>query len=435
MNSNIKRFVIGFFILITHSSLSAQIIKKGILLKNIQAHKKGDTISIYGERLNSSTDAHQYFIKDYSYRFINAKKIQLVDDNYDYWENLWFKNRAVSIKQKGFLHSEELNDDAQEFYNQLLQNNLIFRDEFFYDYLYYLVNKIHPKELIKKKPTTFKLVIMKSNEKEYIVFDNGLIVLTTSLIANTKSERELVGLLTKCIAHVVLEHNSVNLEEKIKTQNRAKFWAGVAGVVSSAAMAYGTIKNDNYFSTDEILLVGASAYLLTKSVVENIGANYSSIQNTKSLKIVRDYLKKHETIISLNNDEYTSKISNLIRYSAWQLFHSLEYHKASAMIDRVKKNNLQIAEDVLLTVKISRLTDSSNESNHKILSIIDKMKNSEDKLVELHKEEALIYLRLNKKKEAKESLSNYRYALIEMQKNGFDTFLEIQEVNQMLRKL
>jgi len=181
-----------FTFFLSYSNLQSQFEKKGVRLKSSLNSSKGDTIYLYGRRVNTAIHAYQYLIMEPEYKYINVNKIKLVEGHYVFWEDIWFNNRAADLRKNGWEYESRVKEDAIEFYNQLLQNNLIYYDDFFSDYLYHLINKMHPTKLIKKKPTNFAVVVMKSSEEKYFVFDNGLIVLTTGIIAKTKSEKDLV---------------------------------------------------------------------------------------------------------------------------------------------------------------------------------------------------------------------------------------------------
>lgn len=440
MKSKIASFSLSYlfllFVIFFPIEIQAQFVKKGVLFRNLISHSKGDTIEIYGKRLNPSTFSNQYLIDDNSLRFIDEKKIDLISPEYDFWDELWFNERATEIKKNGWEYEKILREDAKEFNNQLIQNYLIYYDDFFYDYLYHLVNKIHPTKLIKSKPAGFGILIMKSNESKSIVFDNGLIVLTTGLIAQTKSEEELVKILAKCVAHVVLEHNLINLKQQITLQNRAEFWGTAAGVVSSAAMAYNSVNNDNNYSAGEIFLTGASAYLLTKSILENIGADYSSIQEIESSKIANEYLKSNREKFSMSDEEYLLKISNIISYTAWQYYNSLEYYKSLDLINRINNYGKLTQEDYLLLIKLKRVCASNEDDYPVIISLIDECrKKFKPGLIELYKEEAMIYLRQKMKNRAKEALINYKNGLVYLQNDGINVGPEINSVMQLLDKL
>jgi len=242
--------------------------------------------------------------------------------------------------------------------------------------------------------------------------------------------------LGKCIAHIVLEHNIVNIKKQIVAQNRAEFWGGVAAVVSSAAMAYGNSQNNSYFSVDEIVLVSASAYLLTKSVLEEVGANYSGNQQKKCSDIAKKYFKENEQLFVTTDNDYLKKISGIISYTAWQHFHALDYYQSLEMINRIKKEGVMASEDYLLLVKLKRLIDSSEKSCHKILSIINQvMKTEGSGILEFYKEEAMIYIRLGKRLKAKQSLLAYKNGLIRLQDQGINVIPEINSIEQLIKRL
>lgn len=60
--------------------------------------------------------------------------------------------------------------------------------------------------------------------------------MTTGMLARTRSEQELLAILAEHTAHVVLDHNLMNLTIEIRNERSAEFWTAFAAIASSVAM-------------------------------------------------------------------------------------------------------------------------------------------------------------------------------------------------------
>ena len=140
----------------------------------------------------------------------------------------------------------ESNNEAIEYINTLNKYNRFFEDEYFEDYMYTLINKIHKGILNDERPGNIYLKILKDPEPNAFALTNGCIVVTTGLLSTIQSEDELIGILAHEIAHFALDHQIINYNKEQDRKKRAEFWATFATVAAASADVYLSINNDNH---------------------------------------------------------------------------------------------------------------------------------------------------------------------------------------------
>ncbi len=429
-----RNFFIGILILLFTTSAYSQVVLEGVALKRVEPYGKGSKVKVYGCR-TVSPELKQYLIEGVDgYRYVNENKIELTSE-LGFWEEAWFNNRGADIAKSGWDESkrEQLYNDALDYLFQAEGNNLIYDDEVLYDYLYQLIAKIHPEKLVKPASANFGVIIIKSYETDWFSFDNGFLVLTTGLIAQTKSEKELIEILAQAISHIVLEHNLLNLKRAEKSQKTAEILGTVAAVASSAAMINSNKKyNTNYYLEDAVD-IGIATYFLSGDIIDAVGANYSSEQKVKAKKVSNSYMSQLNEDELITDKEYTARISDVISYSAWQEYNLMNYGYSLELANRVLENNIATERDYLLLSKLCRVISNDKESNLKALGMIKRAKGvGLINLIDLDKELGIIYLRLGDRKNAEEAFISYKSGLFELEKQGVDISDELEFVNNVL---
>lgn len=432
-----KILLIALLFSIINPILYAQLTIQGILLKKNQFYEKGDTVKVFGSRVSVGSGKKQYLIATrHENVFVNTHKVHLLDSAVDYWAKAWFENRGVEVKQSssGLERREVLAREALEYYAQAKGNNLIYEDEVLYDYIYQLLLKIHPDKLVKPEANNLGLIIIKSNTLDYFSFDNGFIIITTGLLAGIKEEKELIKILSNCIAHLVLEHNLINLNKKLKAERRAEVWATFTTIASSVAMINSNQRRGANYTVYDALDVGLSMHFLSSAIQESIGADYSVLQAKKAEEISNGF-RAQFVYEALPDETFINKISGVISYTAWQSYNVMNYDYAIELISRIQALNLVTERDYLLLSKLYRATSNSEKSNLKALGFIQKGKNMGfTNLIDFDKEAGLLYLRLNDKGKAKRAFLDYKSSLLNLAKQDFDVAFDLEFVNQVLYK-
>ena len=433
-----KKLVLTTLLLSFLSSSFSQVVLQGIAIKNLHSYQKGDTINVHGVKANFSSTINQYLIKEGTEDIIVAEdKLALIDTNISYWKKLWFKTHGVNFQKKGWEQDKRtvLSDAAREYYFQAVNNDLIFEDDLLYDYIHQLLLKIHPDRLIRPNFTRFSVVIIKSNQADYFSFDNGNIFLTTGLLAKTESEKELVEILTECVAHVVLEHNMYNLKELIKNERTAQLWGTFATIASTAATVANNNRNLTVHSFGESLDFGLATYILSKTILGTVGSDYTQDQNLEAITIAKEYINKKWSSNYIPDDQFFKEISSVVSYVAWQEYFVMNYDYALILSNKILQQKMAMEADYLLLSKLYRATSNSEKTNLEALQFLKEAKQINNSgLIELFKEAGILYIRLNDKVGARQSFVMYRNSLLDLEKSGVDISNELEFINRTLFK-
>ncbi len=429
-----KTSIIMLILITLTISTFCQVELKGVLKKNIYPYKKGDTVQVYAKKTIPEYEISKYLIKKPNkYKYIKSKKIDIISSKLDFWDKVWFEERAESIVRSGWDVETRsmLKQDAKDYINHAKCEELIFKDEFVYDYLMQLIFSIYPHDLYRPKKTHLRPIIIKSHKPYYFTFDDGHIIMTTGLLSNTTYEKELIQILTESIAHIVLEHNLVNLQQQIKSQRNAEILGTIIGISAAAATAAAAEKND-YSPLFDAIDVGIASYFISSAVVHSIGAEYSIGQNKKAGLITKSYMDSlpFDTITDF---DYTRKIANVLSYMAWQEYDMMNYNQSIALINKLREVNVATAHDYLLLSKLYRATSDDEASNLKALTFIREAKKiSSPGFIELDKEMGILYMRLNEPEDAQRCLERYKHGLIKLKEKGIDVSDELIEINRLL---
>lgn len=433
-----KNFFSFILILVISIQMSdAQIINRAVVVKSAPPHNIGDTIPVYGMKLTNSNKV-QYYIRGVEGDwFINEDRLQMLPNQVDFWEQIWFEYRGADFRKLGWESENRqlLYDDALDYFQHAKNSDLLFEDDLLTDYLYQLVFQIYPKHLIKERAANFSIVVIKSLEANSFAFDNGMIVITTAQIAQTKSEKELKGILANRIANIVLDHNLLNLRQQLRAERRANMWGNLVTIASTAAMLHSNVKHGTQFEYYDALDLGVSAHFLSAAILENIGAKYSQEQSLEAFNVARRFMSSQDNAYYINDEEFLANISSTISFNAWQEYNVKNYHYALALTNRLYEADLATEEDYLLLSHIYRKTSNTKESNLHALDFLNTAgKISSSKIIQLDREAGMIYLRLNEREKAKNSFANYKNNLLELQKAGQDVSHELKSVNQLMFK-
>ncbi len=428
-----KKYILSLFALLPFIYLTSQPVYKGILLQNFNQYQPGDTLEVYGARIHYP-DHYKFLVKSHSgYIYIGSEKIRLLDEGMDYWEKLWFENRAAYIHYDGWKIKQRdlLTNDFQTYMAEMEKNNLVLHDEFVADYFRQLVLMIHPGKLIRPEETQIDVVIMSSTEPDIFASNCGTIVMTTGKIAEMENEEELVKLLSRYVAHLVLEDNLDNMIDEMEAHETADFFAAVATIASAIAMTSSNIKRGTSYRLGDALFVGDLTSTISHGLIQAIGADYSNEQVSRA--------KFHAAIIVSNlqaqdvqfheGKDYTIRITPVLRNVAWESYYQKDYDRSREILDRIVETGIEDEEDYLLLAKLYHATAENEEDLQLGLDAINKAEDLDDfNFVEVLFEKGMILMRLEKFMEAKAAFDEFLSATEEV---GGDPD-EIKEAKRMV---
>lgn len=244
--------------------------------------KKGEKLELVGyDNIYTQGLAITYIAckaEDGSIIQLDPKKIKSFEFlNLDNREKIWDKNLVFngiypSLLQKGMQYElrNELNNEAVEFINILSSEDRFFKDAYFEDYLYGLLNKIHIGILSDRRPGNLYIKILKEAEPNAFALPNGCIIITTGLLSTIQSEDELIGILAHEVAHFVLDHQIMNYNKSVDRKKRAEFWSAFATVVAASADVYLSSKNSNHLPGILTASTAIAASVISEEIIHSL---------------------------------------------------------------------------------------------------------------------------------------------------------------------
>lgn len=378
--------------------------------------------------------------------------------------------------------------EANQYYQALLSQGLIYEDPFIEDYLYRIINKLKPENDVIGRANNIVVKIEKDPFPNAYCLSNGLILLSTGLLTTLENEDELAAVIAHEMAHYYLDHHVINLNKMIDKMNRQKVISGLVVGLAALGESYAAIQNPNYVPGALTLGTAAIAASISSASLESFGINYShnqeyesdqismkllglsgynSLGTASALRRIADFaivsgkggltfsssthpdistridkVSKSSGVIVDANNEFHKKLSSLISYNAQLMFwYFNDYSSSLNLVTKNINNGLAIESDYLINAIILRRTTDDLSSNKRSLELIETAKKlNVAPSVILSREEALSRLRLNQINEAKVALQDY-IALIEELNTDKDSpfyhgyFDEIKWAKSLIYKL
>lgn len=451
INSEIKKGAI-----LSATSLNYSF-KDGItLLKVIAKNINGNPVSFESKKIS----------------LFEFKEINNIDKAWD--KHLLSNGTYTNLLTKGFQYElrNELNNDAIEYINTLSSYDRFFDDEYFEDYLYTLLNKIHSGILKDKRPGNIFIKIIKDPEPNAFALPNGCIIISTGLLSTIQSEDELIGILAHEIAHFALDHQVLNYNKEIDRKKRAEFWKTFATVVAASADVYLAANNKNHIPGVLTASTAIVASVFSDEIINRLGVKYNQAQEIEAdnasqeilevlkydklglsaaLQRIKNYcvmtgnylaLSGSGTHPSLDNrinllgevdnleifvqPTFLKKVSLINSYNAWiELWYFAHHLAANDLATRNITNDVATESDYIVKAVVKRRLSNIKESNEEVINLLSKAKTlNVTPYILLNKEEGITYIRLDKKTEAKKAFQTYLTLLNELKDRN-----EIKELN------
>ena len=372
----------------------------------------------------------------------------------------------------------ELNNDAIEYINTLNTYNKFFEDEYFEDYLYTLVNKIHSGILKDERPGNIFVKVIKDSEPNAFALPNGCIMISTGLLSTIQSEDELVGVLAHEVAHFALDHQIINYNKEIDRKKRAEFWSSFATVLAAGADAYLATTNNNYIPGVLTASTAIVSSVFSEEIIKRFGVKYNQDQEMDADQAAKEILEvlkydksglsaalqriKNYCIVTGNylalsgsgthpsldsrirelgpvksfepfiQPSFLKKVSLINSYNAWiELWYFAHHIAANDLASRNIVNNVATESDYIVKGIVKRRLSNSKESNEEVLGLFEKAKSLHVVPYALiHKEEGITYIRLERKNDAKKSFQTYLSVLNEIKEKNIGK--EFKEINKQL---
>lgn len=344
----------------------------------------------------------------------------------------------------------EMDLDVDKYVSTLKDYNLQYYDPYIYNYIYSLITKIMPLELIDGRPTNIHLLIVEDLTPNASMCHNGTLIINTGLLSALRSEDELVAVLCHEMAHYVLAHSVRNVNKMLTRKKHAAFWGALATGLTAVAEGVAA-SNGNYVPGLATTTVALTSTAIASEVVDYLGMKYDKKQEAeadeiacralsflgystdalatalqrcenavrKSQHINHFYLSESESDtqeriakcgtpdLSIYQRSYDVTMSQLLTKVALANFECGRFRMAERIADVNIANEVALPTDYLVKVNCILSMYDSPDMYEFALGVIEKAKSVYPDYMGLMKAEILVYIRLNDFAKAKILLAQY----------------------------
>jgi predicted Zn-dependent protease len=378
----------------------------------------------------------------------------------EFWDASIITNVLYRHKSKGFQYDlrHDMESDALQYIQDVKSRGLEFIDPYLNTYIYSLIAKIAPYQLIDGRPGSINIIIQDNPSINVCCYPNGTIVLNTGLLAALHTEDELVAVLAHEIAHFVLDHTIQNVNEAISRKKRAEFWSGVLTGVTAVAEGYMAAKTGYYVPGRATLAMATISTAIASQVIERLGMKYNHEQENEAdrfaveaLKVLgydenslatalsrlkQEYLNERNNSVYVNsythpalskrikavgepnltnNKEYEQIVSFAVSSVAMMKYSDCRFRQCLPYVNQNIENGVGTADDYILKANCLLSTKNDEASNLEVIELINKAKSLDENNVNIHKSEIIATLRIGDRTKAISLLDNYIQIL-----NGYD---------------
>lgn len=395
----------------------------------------------------------------------------------DLWDASIISNILYSLKKNGFQYDlrSEMESEALDYIQKVRNSGLELDDPYLETYVYSLIAKIAPQQLIDGRPSSINLLIQENPSIDACCFPNGTIVLNTGLLASLHSEDELVAILAHEIAHFVLDHQIQNINEAVSRQKRAEFWAGLATGLTALGEGYLAVQNPYYSPGAATLGMAMISSSIASQVIERLGMKYNHNQELEADVLARKTLEilgydqcalasalsriKSEYIQERNNvaylDSYThpalisrikmagtpannrdktfeQNISFAVSSVALMKYSDRRFHQCLSFVNQNIENGVATVDDYILKANCLLYTKNDFDSNQDVITLLNKAKNLDKNNPNIYKAEILATLRIGNKTSAVEQLQQYINVLNSFNLNDINSSKSWEKINNFI---
>lgn len=367
-----KKIIILFISTLFISSSYGQITKKGIIKNFVPGFTKCDTVIILGKYESRGKDKYLVQVLENGYLkriYIPDNKIELLPDTLNFWEDVWFNTTGHDYKSNRHIYKLKSSDEAGllSYLGEYESNNKFYEDPYVEDYISQIICRIYPEKLnIADFDVNITPKLINDPKTRIQPLANGFLLIGIDFLAKQEKEEDLILELAKGIAHIILNHGTINI-------NR---------------------------------LYGGNS----------LGLTFNSFQSKTAEDVAKSFVqsKKDDNKLGyfLSEKDFISKLSGIINYVAWQEFYSNHLKKSTDLLNKLIDNNLAVEETYFLKAKILRQNSNSYQSNTEALELLNKAeKKRVHGYMDIYKERGLVLMRLGRTAEAKEAFQQYKIAL------------------------
>lgn len=383
-------------------------------------------------------------------------------DKNSFWQTAQLSNDLISYyEKKGYQEGmrKEQAREADDYMKELEQAKLFYDDAAIEDYLQCMLLSIIPEKMAVMRDGTPLVRVLKSPAPDMLMLGNDCLLVSTGMLTTLDSEEELYAVMSREVAHYVLDHAIITVNKNIARAKRAQFWGAVADGVVAATEEYLYDCYDYYvpgliFATNDVVQA-----LVNDNIANRMGLDYSEKQEKEADRMAMSFMslmeKNKEAVISALNKinqyyqrnkdvevlskygaygslpervgklgkftplaedrNYLKKTSTVVSYEAGMMDYNKKYNESRRLAMKNINNAMACSDDYLMVARSIMKLSNSKESNAECLEYLNKAdETSKITNVNICKMKILLLLRENKQADAVNLLHEYQELLNRM---------------------
>lgn len=438
------------------------------MIRNNGVLKKGEQVTLVKFTHESHTDPTKTYadklIEEFFITTKDGRRVEItsrIDDCFefeyknvqDFWDAQIITNVLYMLKDKGFQYKlrREMEEDALEYISRVESYDLVLNDPYLENYIYSVIAKIAPIQLIDGRPGSINVLIQQNPSINACCYPNGTIVLNTGLLSVLHSEDELVAVLAHEIAHFILDHSIQNVNKAAQRQKRAEFWAALATGLTAVAESVAAANNSYYVPGAATFNMAVLSTSIGMQVLERLGMEYNHEQEKEADKLAVKVLEilgydknalstalsrmEKEYIIERNNAMYVNSythpalvsrindsgkpstekskdfekiVSFAVTDVATMKYQDRRFRQCLPLVNQNIENGVAQSDDYILKANCIMATKNTTDSNLEALALITKAKSINPENINIYKSEIIALLRLNRVHDAISQLESYK---------------------------
>ena len=336
-------------------------------------------------------------------------------DKTSFWQTAQLSNDLISYYEKkgyqGGMRQEQARE-ADDYMKELEHAKLFYDDAAIEDYLQCMLLSIIPEKMAVLREGTPLVRVLKSPAPDMLMLGNDCLLVSTGMLTALDSEEELYAVMSREVAHYVLDHAIITVNKNIARAKRAQFWGAVADGVVAATEEYLYDRYDYYvpglvFATNDVVQA-----LVNDNIANRMGLDYSEKQEKEADHIVMNFMvlmkKNKDAMVSalskinqyyqrnkdvealskygaygslpervgklgkftpLDEDRnYLKKTSTVVSYEAGMMDYNKKYNESRRLAMKNINNAMACSDDYLMVARSIRKISNSKESNAECLA-------------------------------------------------------------------
>lgn len=383
----------------------------------------------------------------------------LPDDKNTFWQSKQLSNDLIAYyEKKGYQEAmrKEQAQEADDYLRELEQTKLFYDDAAVEDYLQCLLLSIIPEQMAVNRDGVPQVRVLKSPSPDMLMLGNNCLLVSTGMLTTLDTEEELYAVLSREVAHYVLDHAIITVNKNIARARRAEFWGAVVDGVVAATEEYLTERYEYYvpgliFATNDVVQA-----LVNDDIMNRMGLDYSEKQEKEAdetaiqfmelmgknkealvsaLTKINTYYRREKDVEALSkygiyaslskrleklgratemeeDRNYLKKTAGVVSYEAAMQDYNKNFKEARRIAMKNIDNGMACSDDYLMIARSIMKLSNTPEANKECMSYLDKA-DEVAKVTNLNicKMKILLLLRENKQMDAVDLLHQYQSLL------------------------